>query len=104
MSQRSNDQQNPSDSESIIKMNTRRKSDRPAAIWTDAEQATIVNFLCSKIPEGGDLGTFDISTMRDLVLHLEQAHPPPVIAKDLSQVEGKWKKVSHTLSMIAAIN
>lgn len=70
------------------------KSDKPNAVWSDAEQATIVNFLHAKRSEGGDGGTFKRPTLNALVLHIQTTHPD-LTAKDLSQVEGKWRTVSH---------
>lgn len=91
-------------SQGTTKKTRSKKSDKLNAIWTDVEQATIVKFLHNRRAEGGEGGTFKKATMNTLVLHLAASHGPPIIAKDLNQVEGKWKTVSHTLSMIANIN
>lgn len=74
----------------------RKPSDKPRATWTDEEQKTIVDFLHTKLAEGGDQGTFKGVTWNALVDHLLETHPH-LPAKDVSQVKGKWKTVRSTL-------
>lgn len=93
MSQRGNNDQQGSSQSSKRGGRGPRRSDKPNAVWSEAEQKTIVDFLHTKRSEGGDQGTFKKATMNALVEHLRVTHPT-LTAKDYSQVEGKWKSVS----------